>query len=288
VPKATLYGQFFVNHTLSDTADPRNIFPTIALDLAAASPVAAVLIHDALKINPTLADKLSMEQVDVLYIKPLSAIAKHDPCVVVSLFDGIDELSNADEASLSSFTSILSSATARLPPNVKLLVFSRPESHIIKQVNQFADSIRRSDLLTEESREDVRRFLQAELVKIAELHDLPNWPSAEYLNLLCKFAAGHLGWAALAVRWFGGEVRREGESQYIRQVVFEEVKAVREGNLYDLYAFILNRVVPEAAKEEEKVRYQRIFGTLAILKTPQTIATISRLLGATYNVLHYF
>jgi hypothetical protein len=288
VAKATLFGQFFINHTLPDTADPRNIFPTIALDLAATSPVAAALIYNALKINPTLADKLSMEQVDALYIKPLSAIAEHDPGVIVSLFDGIDELSNANEASLSSFTSILSSAATRLPPNVKLLVFSRPESHIIKQVNRFTDSIRRSDLLTEESREDVRRFLQAELAKIADLHDLPNWPSVEHLDLLCEFAAGHLGWAALAVRWFGDEVRREGESLYIRQLVFEEVKTVRKGDLYDLYAFILARVVPEAAKEEEKVRYQRIFGTLAILKEPQTIATIARLLGATYNVLHYF
>jgi hypothetical protein len=290
VAKATLYGQFFVNHTLSDTADPRNIFPTIALDLAATSPVAAVLIHDALKINPTLADKLSMEQVDALYIKPLSAIAKYDSGVIVSLFDGIDELSNADEASLSSFTSILSSATARLPPNVKLLVFSRPESHIIKQVNRFTDSIRRSDLLTEESREDVRRFLQAELTGIAELYDLSNWPSAEHIDRLCEFAAGHLGWAALAVRWIGREVGRKGESQYIRQFVFEEVKAVRKGNLYDLYAFILARVVPDDAEEEEKFGCQRVLGTLSILRNPQTIATITRLLpsGEMYNVLHFF
>jgi hypothetical protein len=288
VPKATLCGQFFINHTLPETADPRNIFPTIALDLAATSPVAAVLIHDALKINPTLADKLSVEQVDALYVRPLSAIAKHDPGVIVTLFDGIDELSNADEAILSSFTFILASVTARLPPNVKLLVFSRPENHIINQVNQFTGSICRSDLLTEESREDVRRFLQAELARIAELHDLPNWPSAEHIDLLCEFAAGHLGWAALAVRWFRDEVRREGESPYIRQLVFEQVKTVRKGDLYDLYAFILARVVPDDAKEEEKVRYQRIFGSLAILERPQTITTISSLLGATYNVLHYF
>jgi hypothetical protein len=288
VPKATLFSQFFINHTLPETADPHNIFPTIALDLAATSPVAAVLIYDALKINPTLADKLSTEQVDALYVKPLSAIAKHDPGVVVSLFDGIDELSNADKAALLSFTSILSSAATRLPPNVKLLVFTRPENQIINQVKESTGSIRRSDLLTEESREDVRRFLQAELARIAELFALPNWPLAEQIDLLCEFAAGHLGWAALAVRWLWDEVRREGESPYIRQVVFEEVKAVRKGDLYDFYAFVLARVVPTGAKEEEKVRYQRILGTLAILKTPQTIATIAALLRATYNILHYF
>jgi hypothetical protein len=290
VAKATLFGQFFINHTLPETADPHNIFPTIALDLAVTSPVAAVLIHDALKINPTLADKLSMAQADALYVRPLSAIAKHDTGVVVSIFDSIDELSDADEATLSSFTSILSSAATRLPPNVKLLVFSRPESHIINQVKRFTGSIRRSDLLTEESKEDVRRFLQAELTRIAELYDLPNWPSTEHVDLLSEFAAGHLGWAALAVRWIGREVARKGESQYIRELVFEEVKAVRKGNLYDLYAFILARVVPEDAEEEDKVGCQRVLGTLATLRTPQTIATIISLLpsGEMYNVLHFF
>jgi hypothetical protein len=156
VAKATLLGQFFVNHSLSDTATPHNIFPTIALELATASPVAAVLIHDSLKTNPTLANKLSVEQVDALYVRPLSAIVRHNPGVVVILFDGIDELANTDGATLSSFTSILSTAAIRLPPNVKLLVFSRPETHIINQLQRHTESTRHSDLLTEESREDVQ------------------------------------------------------------------------------------------------------------------------------------
>jgi hypothetical protein len=289
-PKATLFGQFFINHTLSDTANPHYIFPTIAFDLAVASPVAAVLIHDALKTNPALANKLSAEQVDALYVRPLSAIARHDPGVVVTLFDGIDELANADGATLSCFTSILSTAIVRLPPNVKVLVFSRPESHIIDQLQSHTESIRRSDLLTKESREDVRRFLQAELARIAVLHKLEDWPAVEHIELLSEFAAGHLGWAALAVRWIGREVEWQGESPYIRQLVFEQVKEVRKGNLYDLYAFILARVVPDAAGEEGEAGCKRVLGILAVLQEPQTIATITSLLpiGDTYNVLHFF
>jgi hypothetical protein len=290
VPKATLFGQFFINYTLAETASPHNIFPTIALELAAASPIAAILIYDCLKARPTLADKLSVEQVDALYVRPISAIAKHDPGIIVTLFDGIDELANTDGATLSSFTSILSSATTRLPSNVKLLVFSRPESYIVNQLKRHTEYIRRSDLLTEESREDVRRFLQAELVKISELHELQDWPAEEHIDLLCEFAAGHLGWAALAVRWIGREVEREGESPYIRHSVFEQVREVRKGNLYDLYAFILTRIVPDDAKEKEKVGCQRVLGTLAVLRAPQTIAIIISLLpfGDTYNVLHFF
>jgi hypothetical protein len=290
VPKATLFGQFFINHTLTETASPHNIFPTIALELAAASPVAAILIYDCLKTRPTLADKLSVEQVNALYVRPISAIAKHNPGVIVTLLDGIDELANTDGPTLSSFTSILSSAAARLPSNVKMLVFSRPESHINSQLKRHTGHIRRSDLLTEESREDVRRFLQAELARIAEIYELQDWPAVAQINLLCEFAAGHLGWAALAVRWIGREVEREGESPYIRQSVFEQVREVRKGDLYDLYAFILARVVPDDAKEKEIVGCQRVLGTLAVLPGPQTIAIIIGLhpFGDTYNVLHFF
>jgi hypothetical protein len=288
VPRATLFGQFFIHHSLSN--NPDKIFPTIAKDLAETSPVAAVLIHDALKADQTLAEKLSKEQVDALYVRPLTAIAKHNPGVIVSLFDGIDELSNADEETLSSFTVILLSAAALLPSNVKLLVFSRPESHIIDQIasDRFTGSIRRSDLFTEESREDVRRLLQADLAGIAELWQLPNWPLEEHIGLLCEFASGHLGWAALAVRWIGQEVRRERDSVHIRETVFEQVKTVQKGNLYDLYEFILTRVIPIDSTKVEKERYQKIFGTLAILQTPQTIATITSLLGAKYDTTHYF
>jgi hypothetical protein len=215
VPKATLFGQFFINHTLSDTTNPHYIFPSIALDLAIASPVAAVLIHDVLKANPALAHKLSAEQVDALYVRPLSAIARHDPGVVVTLFDSIDELANTDGVTLSSFTSILLTATVCLPPNVKLLVFSRPESHIIDQLQCHMGYIRRSDLLTEELREDIQQFLQAELARIAELYKLEEWPEVEHIDLLCEFAAGHLGWAALVVQWIGHEVERKGDSSYI-------------------------------------------------------------------------
>jgi hypothetical protein len=132
--------------------------------------------------------------------------------------------------------------------------------------------------------------LQAELLRIAELHELQDWPAEEHIDLLCEFAAGHLGWAALAVRWIGREVEWKGESPYIRQLVFEQVKDVRKGDLYDLYAFILARVIPDAAGEEEKSGCERVLGTLAILQTPQTIATIASLLplGDPYNVLHFF
>jgi hypothetical protein len=289
-PRATLYGEFFINHKLLDTTDARHIFPTIALQLARSSPAAAILIHDALKANPTLAIKLTPEQADALFIKPMCAIAKYTPGVVVSLFDGVDELSNANISVLSSFAAVLSSVATRLPPNVKLLVFSRPEMHILNHLKWSESSIHRTDLLTEESREDVRRFLGAELIRIAELHELPNWPESRHVDLLSEFAAGHLGWAALAVRWIAREVEQKGNSKYIRESVFESVKQVQKGDLYDLYAFILSRVVPEDAEEAVQSGCRLVLGSLAVMRELQTIETTITLisLGDTFDILHFF
>jgi hypothetical protein len=116
------------------------------------------------------------------------------------LFDGVDELSKNSEQALSVFTSTLSAIAPSLPPNfVKLLVFSRPETYITKQLVG-ATSVVRSHLLTEDSREDVRRLLETELQSIATLHQLNEWPLPEQVGMLCDHADGHLGWAALAIR----------------------------------------------------------------------------------------
>jgi hypothetical protein len=287
-PRAKLAGQFFINYTLPDCGNQHFIFPTIALQLASTFPVAAVLIHDALKHNVTLANELSEQQVDALFVKPLSAIARHDPGFVVTLFDGVDELANGDGATLSRFASILAKATAHLPSNVKVLAFSRPENYITTRLRD-APSVFGSDLLTEESRQDVRRFFEAKLPEIAELNHLQDWPMPESIDLLCECAAGHLGWASLAIRWIGREVEAMGNTPYVRGPIFESVKAVRQGNVYDLYRFILERVIPENATATSVEGCQATLGCLATVEQPQTIGTIISLLSLeSFDVLHFF
>jgi hypothetical protein len=287
-PRAKLAGQFFINYTLPDCGNQHFVFPTIALQLATKFPVAAVLIYDALKRNVTLANEFSEQQVDALFVKPLLAIACHDPGVVVTLFDGVDELANGDGVTLSRFTSILAKATAHFPSNVKVLSFSRPESYITNRLRD-VPSVFGSDLLTEESRQDVRRFFEVKLPEIAELNQLQDWPMPESIDLLCECAAGHLGWASLAIRWIGREVEVMGNTPYVRGPIFESVKTVRQGSVYDLYRFILERVIPENATATSVEGCQATLGCLATVEQPQTIGTMITLLSLeSFDVLHFF
>jgi hypothetical protein len=213
----------------------------------------------------------------------------HNPGVIAILFDSVDELSNNDEQVLSTFTSTLSTVAPSLPPNVKLLVFSRPETYITKQLVD-APSVVRSHLLTKESREDVQMLLETELQRIATLYQLIEWPWPEQVGMLCDHADGHLGWAALAIRWISREVGQKGDTTCTRETVFDNVRELRKGNMYDLYDFILNQVVPSTAEEEQLTGCHKTLGVLAFQEGHQSVRTLTILidLGKSFDVLHFF
>jgi hypothetical protein len=297
---AKLYSQFFINHSFPETSSPHFIFPTIALQLASASPIAATFIHEALMRNRTLAHEISDEQVSRLFVEPLSIIARNEVGVVVALFDGVDELLGRDDQTLLKFTKIFSKALGSLPNNVKVLVFSRPE-HLITTTLQGVPSVFGSekDLMTEESRGDVKNLLEDKLSQIRQCYHLSHeWPRAMQVEQLCEHAAGHLGWATLAIDWIGGEVRRRGNTEYTREEVFNFVQRIRKGNIYDLYKHILCRVLDEAESQpfsDAASKYikdcQITLGCLVVLEEPQTVDTIIHLVQDSledFDVVHFF
>ena len=146
--------------------------------------------------------KLSVGQAEALLLEPLRAIANYAPKVVV-VIDGVDELANAESLILSEVTSILCSTMSDLPANVKVLIFSRPEQSITAEI---APHIKRLDLATEESIDDVDRLVRAKLKELAKFHGWNDWPSEDQASLLCLNAAGHLGWAMTAVRWISSQL----------------------------------------------------------------------------------
>ena len=103
----TLYAQYFATRNIAATTDPDNILPTMALQFAEKSPVAALVIQDRLEKTP-LSDvnKLSDRQVHALLLEPLRAIAQYARNVVV-VIDGVDELADTAPLVLSKVTSVL-------------------------------------------------------------------------------------------------------------------------------------------------------------------------------------
>lgn len=67
-----------MNYTIPSTTNSVYVFPTLAWQLANASPLAALIIHEALFRMPSIADVLGMEQGNDLFVEPLCAIAQEE------------------------------------------------------------------------------------------------------------------------------------------------------------------------------------------------------------------
>ena len=279
----SLYAQYFITRNIATTTNPDNIFPTMAQQLAKKAPLAALVIQDILeKTPPSVVKKLSDRQAQVLLLEPLRAIAQYAPTVVV-IIDGVDEVAKAElsvsskvTSGLSKVTSVLCSIMSDLPTNVKILIFSRPEETITAEI---PSHIKRLDLATEKSISDVDRLVRATLRDVAKNYSWSDWPSEHQVSLLCRNAAGHLGWAAAALRWIAGQIEYEGSAR--RDEVIEEVLQLGIGELYELYALILRRILPpeDPARTRFLKGLKTVLGCLVVLQQPLDIGSISRLLS---------
>ena len=272
----SLYAQYFVTRSIASTTDPENILPTMAQQLAENSLFAAQAIQDKLEKTPlSVVKKFSDDQAKVLLLEPLRAISQYAPKAVV-VIDGVDELANTEPSILSKVTSVLCSIMSDLPPNIKILIFSRPEQWITANIPHH---IKRLDLATENSAYDVYLLVCATLTELAEVHEWNDWPSDVQVIQLCRFAAGHLGLAAIALKWIARQIEYEGSAR--RDEVIEEVSKLGTGELDELYTFIFNRILPP--RDPPRKRYLKglkvVLGCLVDLQEHLDIGGISMLLS---------
>jgi len=90
-----------------------------------------------------------------------------------------------------------------------------------------------------------------------------------------------------ALRWIASQLEWEGSAR--RDEVIEEVSQLGMGELDELYAFILNRVLPpqDPARKRYLKGLKAVLGCLVVLQEPLDIGTISMLLSLDdFDVLH--
>ncbi|KAJ7909118.1 hypothetical protein B0H13DRAFT_2493818 [Mycena leptocephala] len=288
----SLYAQFFIARAIDSTTDPDSIFPTMAWQLAERSPLAAVLIKKNLDSVPSHASRLSKEQASALFLEPLQVIAQYAGKVVIIL-DGVDELVKLREFptfTLSKVTSILCDIVHDLPPQVKVLILSRPEQPILQNI---PSGIKQLELPVEQSISDMEKILDQKLKTLVNTYKLTNWPSAAQRKQLCDLAAGHLGWTQLVIAWITQQLEQTAQKQIRAQQLFEELQAAPlvAGDLESLYQLILTRITPPLPpnREEFLMGFAIIVGALAVLQEPLDISTLRGLvlLDLESSGLHY-
>ena len=89
-----------------------------------------------------------------------------------------------------------------------------------------------------------------------------------------------------AIRWITSQIRYEGSARPPRRdsdKVIEEVSQLGMGELDELYAFILDRILPPPEDHKARKRYLKglktVLGYLVVFQKPLDIGTITMLLS---------
>lgn len=288
-PPLVLGAQYFINHKL-ESSNPDNIFPTIASRFSRLFIATRVCLQDTIKhlgqkdaTHKLL--KLSDYQADMLFVKPLQELSKATQFkrhVIVVIFDGIDELqpdlnlvlSKRPSDYLSLFTTILCTAAAKLPSNVKVLVLSRPEQPIVQALSAFQSHIHISTFPTEDMLEDVDLFLKDGKEALATSANRQDWPSIAQINIIRAVSQEYIAIAKAAFLWVYTMQKKYG----IRagDAAFNTIEKVKKGDIYHFYQMLLREVVPETYPEELKPGCTFVLACLVITQG-ENIRTMQQL-----------
>lgn len=294
-----LGAQFFINPQLD--SNPHHIFPTIAAHLSNLSESVQIYLHDTIK---TLVKKdaihklltLSKYQAEVLFLRPLERLASElKGNVIVIILDGIDELHSDKRPSIGQkhedppahFATILCTIANQLPTNVKVLVLSRPEHHIVRSLTT---SINVLPFSLEGMMQDVNMFLTKIETDLKDMFPGQEWPSSDQINIIRNVAAGYIAIAKIAFLLVQTKCLKEGTAG--GDAAFTMIAEVRYGDLYDFYLKLLSKVVPESSPPGFKQGCTFVLACL-VFAQGQTIEYMQQGFQTKYpqysfGVLHFF
>ena len=271
--------QFFISRNIPETVDPDKIIPTIAQQLAVSSPTAARVLEMALKDGYPATRN---EQVTSLLLDPIRELSKSCDVVVI-LIDALDELQDAAR-SVMEILSHIAPIKCDLPDNVRFVITSRPEhwADISTSKNLELAVFKQQSLATELSVTEVHNFIVARMTEITPKEtDWDNWPDPDKLQRLSDKANGLFHYAATALQWIEGQIRKYKKA--CRSRVFDQFDQMGIGQLDDVYKLVLtsweNVDDPAVNAQTQLDGFHHVIGTILALEKPLTIRQIIALLS---------
>lgn len=274
-----LWAQFFVSRNDASTANPKSIFPSIALQLAHKSPAVGHVLHNTLKEKPTLANYISDYQALKLFVEPIKVASNLSSLPIVVVIDALDE---CDTTHLSETAEVISKLIIDLPHNAKVFISSRVEDDIHFHFSSAAvaglvECINLDTSATSSIR-DVDIFLREQITQIVEgcRTKLCTQPGEERVRILCDQASGLFIWAATAAKFIRSRIKEHGP-QYLVHVL-DELTAVPLKDINKLYCVILQHAYADDADDWVFERFRRVVGCIVVLFEPLHLAGLRDLL----------
>ena len=255
-----LAASFFFSRMADKRNNETHFIATIAFQLAMSIPSTRPFIEQAIMIDPSLFDKVLLNQMRRLVVEPMVHASLHpkngSPWPSLLVIDGLDECMGA--TAQRDILLVLKDALRRLEvslPRLCVLISSRPEPAICEVFTEDLSAMTYHLVLDSHYKpdDDIALYLQSSFSDIyrrrhksfpSMLSLAQPWPSKDIISFLVKKSSGQFIFAATVVRFVGAD-RKVPTSQL--QIVMDICKSVNSSLhlsnpfilLDELYAHVL-------------------------------------------------
>jgi len=276
-----LGASFFCSRDYLDRRELKNIFPTLAYQLACHYPQFRSKVITNLKKDPTLAHTSLISQLENLLVNPLSGGSIS--CVIV--IDALDEC--IDDQPASAILSVLGWFVKQLSP-VRFFITGRPEPRIrtgfrLPLLQPLTQIFLLHEVDVSIVNSDIKLYLTQRLSTIAKQRsdlDLPNpWPHDYEIAVLTKKSSGLFIFASTLARFIESEHHEPNER--LQLVVSERDSTVHEGcaGIDSLYSQILLVGFSGLHESGAFENMRHILGMIVLAFNPLSRRELSTILG---------
>ena len=288
VAKAGILGaSFFCSRDYLDRRELKNIFPTLAYQLACRYPAFRRHIIPVIKQDPTVASNSLISQLEDLIVGPLSS--SNISCVIV--VDALDEC--IDDQPASAILSVLGRHAKQLV-SVKFFITGRPEPRIrsgfrLPLLEPLTQIFLLHEVKPSSVDEDIRLYLQEKLTAVSKRRsdlDLSDpWPCGEDLTTLTKKSSGLFIFASTLVRFIESEHHEPNER--LQLIITPSDSTVHEGRtgIDSLYAQILAHAFSDVRDTAVFANLRKVLGAVVLAFNPLSRTQIAGILGVNTSLI---
>ncbi|KAI9775305.1 MAG: hypothetical protein M1839_001289 [Geoglossum umbratile] len=277
--KAQLGASFFFKKGEGDRGNASRFFTTIATDLMAHVPGLISGIIKTIDADPAISEKALKDQFEKLILQPLSETPYPKDLGLVVVIDALDECERDED--VRAILQLLSRANDLKLVSLRVFVTSRPELPIRLGFKQMSDGTYQDLILHRVPEETIQHDMavfEHEFAKIREERSLPlEWPGEGSIQTLVRMAIPLFIFAATICRFVGetiGNPRRR-----LNDILKYETEDMSRLDI--TYLPVLNPLFAiQSEKEKEKLskEFREVVGSIVVLESPLSIASLTHLL----------
>jgi hypothetical protein len=277
-----LGASFFFKKGEGDRGNASRFFTTIAVELMAHEPDMIPSIRTALDKDPALSQKALKHQFEKLILQPLLGIqqaSSQAPARIV-LIDALDECEK--EQDIRTILQLLARTKDIRPMPLRIFVTSRPELHIRLGFEEMPNGAYQDLILHEVQRStiehDIQLFLEHELGVIQKERMLSSdWPAAPDIQALVELAVPLFIYTATVCRYVG--TKGSNPKAYLDKVL--KYQKATFSQLDRIYLPVLDQLLTEQEEDDKETwlqEFQKVVGSIVVLESPLSIASLACLL----------